>query len=566
MSDRFDTRARELVYRMMAMAPDAPPFPEEANAMNVPEPTRPRSPILVWVAAAAAVVLLVGVPLILFRGGEPSGPASTIAAPTSTAPTSSTPDSTTTAPPAADQQVSYSVYVFSGELQTAIGDPALVPVFHTMFMGPDAVADDAVVAAALNDLVELRPDGGYSTSIPAGVVVNSVTVADGVATVDLSSGFESGGGTMAMTTRLAQVVYTATQFPAVDSVLFSIDGESVEAFSSEGIVLDGPQTRDDYVDILPQIFLDQPAIGSTVGSGVTLRGIANVFEATVSYEIVDSAGTVLADGVTNATCGTGCWGEFAQPVTFALSEETEGAVIAYESSARDGSRINELRYPVTLLPSAAETTDTTVPSTTVPETISTTSLPGEAFDLGPRAGDVVAVIGVAHDDVLNLRNGPGTGYEIIATLDPLADDLVATGRHRLLTSSIWSEVEANGVVGWVNQSYLAYLGAVHDDTAYVVDRLGAVPQAETMVDLGTLVADQYASVEPTSDVVMSVAPTVGDLGEITYDVVGVGDDAQVGVRLHVFGAPTAGGEGFSLQSVEATALCGRGVTADGLCV
>lgn len=566
MSDRLDPRARELVYRLMAMAPDAPPFPEEAAAMKVPE-TKSRSPILVWVAAAAAVVLLVGLPLILFRGGEPSGPATTIAAPTSAAPSTSTPDSTTTAPPSGiTTEHYYAAYVFSDAMSTAVGDPALVPVERFTRHPGEAVSlsDEQIVSDALASLAE-QPDDGFTTSVPLGVVPISVFISDRVATVDYPAAFETGGGTLAMTTRLAQVVYTATQLPGVDSVLFSIDGQVVDVFSSEGIVLDGPQTREDYVDILPQIFLDNPVIGSFVSSPVTISGIANVFEATVSHEILDASGTVLAAGFTNATCGTGCWGDFSVSVDFSVAGQTEGEVVVYESSARDGSRINELRYPVSLLPGESSS-DTTIPSTTEPDTISTTSLPGEEFDIGPQAGDVVAVVGVAHDDVLNLRDGPGTGYEIMATLDPLADDLVATGRHRLLSSSIWSEVEADGVTGWVNQSYLAYLGAVNDETSYVVDKLGEIPQAETMVDLGTLVAEQYASTEPASDIVMSVAPTVGDLGEITYDVIGLGDDAQVGVRLHVFGQPTAGGEGFSLKSVEVTGLCGRGVTADGLCI
>ncbi len=57
----------------------------------------------------------------------------------------------------------------------------------------------------------------------------------------------------------------------------------------------------------------------------------------------------------------------------------------------------------------------------------------------------------------------------------------------------------------------------------------------------------------------SAAATVGDLGEVTFDVVGMPDDAQHGVRLHVFGTPLPGG--FALKSVEATVLCSRGVTA-----
>ena len=180
--------------------------------------------------------------------------------------------------------------------------------------------------------------------------------------------------------------------------------------------------------------------------------------------------------------------------------------------------------------------------------------------------DVVAVVGVQFGDVLNVREGPGTGYEIVTTLAPQADDVIATGRHRLLDSSIWNEVAANGVVGWVNSQFLGYLGGVDDLTAIVVDSLGGIPEAETMVELGDIVAESFRKDEGGFRYKISGAPSVGDLGEITVDVLGLADDALLGYRLHIFGQPTAGGEGFSLMSVEATSICGRGVTDDGICV
>jgi hypothetical protein len=81
-----------------------------------------------------------------------------------------------------------------------------------------------------------------------------------------------------------------------------------------------------------------------------------------------------------------------------------------------------------------------------------------------------------------------------------------------------------------------------------------------MVVAGTLVVDG-----PPSGITMSVAPTVGDLGEVTFDVIGIQDDAVRGFRVHVFATPDEGGEGFVLKSVEQTLLCGRGVSG-GLCV
>lgn len=210
----------------------------------------------------------------------------------------------------------------------------------------------------------------------------------------------------------------------------------------------------------------------------------------------------------------------------------------------------------------ASTTTATAPTTTT----SDDDLPGEPIDFGPAAGDEVAVVGVAHDDVLNVRAAPGTDSDVVAELEPTATGLIGTGRARSLPESIWFEVEVEGVTGWVSSAFVGYLGLTDDATAEVIDTLGETPAAETMLDLGLIVAEAMSSEEPPSRIVMSVAPTVGDLGEVTYDVVGLGDDALGGVRLHVFGDPADGGEGFVLSNVERTFICSRGTTDDGLCL
>ena len=221
----------------------------------------------------------------------------------------------------------------------------------------------------------------------------------------------------------------------------------------------------------------------------------------------------------------------------------------------------------TVPPTQAETTTTTEVPTTTTTVLDTTStsLPGEPIDIGPQAGDVLAVIGVAHDDVLNVRVAPGTDHPVIEELDPLAVDVVALGNARALPASIWYEIESDDGSGWASSSFLAYLGGTTDVTAEIIELLGETPVAETMLDLGLIVAESLASDEPPSRIVMSVAPTVGDLGEVTYDVIGIGDDAVRGFRLHVFGTPDEGGEGFVLKSVEQTVLCGRGLSGE-LCV
>ncbi len=217
------------------------------------------------------------------------------------------------------------------------------------------------------------------------------------------------------------------------------------------------------------------------------------------------------------------------------------------------------------------TTVDSVPATPPPSTTSTmppgttsTTLPGEPIDFGPVAGDTLMVIGVAHDDLVNLRAAPGPTMPILATIEPTARNLTALGETRQLPRALWIKVNHGGTIGWVHMSFIAYEGATDDVTSQVVDNLGRIPTAPSMTELGLIIAKTMMSTDPVSDIVVVVFESVGDLGEVTYDVIGLADDSVRGVRLHVFGDPV--GNGFSLKAVESTVLCGRGVTDEGLCI
>lgn len=116
---------------------------------------------------------------------------------------------------------------------------------------------EAVATAAMNALLagptaeEQATWPAISSAIPAGTELLGLKVENGIAMVDLSEEFESGGGTFSVTARIAQVVYTLTQFPTVQGVEFYIEGTKVEMFSTEGLILDGPQTIDDVQHTLP---------------------------------------------------------------------------------------------------------------------------------------------------------------------------------------------------------------------------------------------------------------------------------------------------------------------------
>jgi hypothetical protein len=233
------------------------------------------------------------------------------------------------------------------------GEPGSEGLVPTLFEVPQT---QAVATAAMNALLSGPPQRDAYTdvtsAIPPGTKLLGLSIANGVATVDLSAEFAAGGGTASSQYRLAQVVYTLTQFSTVDSVVFRVDGSVVTVFGSEGIVLEGPQERVDYEDQLPAIFVDRPAFGAALGNPGKITGNAQVFEATFRLTLLDGQGRVLADEMTMATCGTGCVprGTFEQTLTYNVAKAQWGTLRAWAGSAKDGSPILIREYPVWLTP------------------------------------------------------------------------------------------------------------------------------------------------------------------------------------------------------------------------
>jgi spore germination protein GerM len=212
----------------------------------------------------------------------------------------------------------------------------------------------ALGRAAMTELLEGPTDAeveaGVGSAIPKGTSLRGLTIQDGLATVDLSEDFEAGAGSLAIRLRVAQVVFTLTEFPSVDGVLFELEGEPVEVFSSEGLVLEDPQGRRAYRDLLPPIVVYEPDIGDSSESPLSVSGTATVFEATVSMRLLVD-GAEVAQAFTTATCGTGCRGRYEHKLRFEVDRPTEAVLEVFESSAEDGSPLHVVRIPVELLPS-----------------------------------------------------------------------------------------------------------------------------------------------------------------------------------------------------------------------
>jgi hypothetical protein len=213
-----------------------------------------------------------------------------------------------------------------------------------------------VGTAALEALLEgpesFEAESGVGTAIPKGTQLLGLRIEDGIAFVDLTSEYESGGGSFSMFMRLAQVVCTLDQFPTVKGVLFSLDGEPVDVFSGEGIVLDHPVGCKDYEDVLPVILVTSPTAGERIGNPVTIQGSANVFEANVTVRILDENNEEIARTFTTATCGSGCRGDFSVVVKYKVSREQPGTIVVHDDDAAGtGSPPHQVRIPVVLTPS-----------------------------------------------------------------------------------------------------------------------------------------------------------------------------------------------------------------------
>ena len=224
------------------------------------------------------------------------------------------------------------------------------------FLAPAARTGDGVtaaLAALIAGPTSEEAGAGLSSAVPADTVLRGVAIDGDVATVDLSGAFDDGGGTFSMSARLAQLTYTVTAAdPAVRGVLVALDGEVVTVFSSEGLMIEEPMTRDDFQDLLPGILVEAPARGEAVAGALEITGVAAAFEAVFQLEVVDSEGNAVATVPFVQTDNGMGWGSFS--VSFSGADlpgsSAELAVHVFELSAEDGSVISERFVPFSWRP------------------------------------------------------------------------------------------------------------------------------------------------------------------------------------------------------------------------
>jgi germination protein M len=244
-----------------------------------------------------------------------------------------------------DQPFSPASYYLEGA-EVGDGGPFLVPV------DPGAATWTPFDAVARLATTPTGGDPDVSSAVPAATRVHGVTITGGVATVDVSQDFASGGGSASMFARLGQLAFTLTRFPGVGAVALELDGQPVDVFSSEGLVLDGPLTRAWFNDtgVVPPVLVDEPASGATVVPPFRLVGVAHdLFEATFEWRITTTdIGTVTEGFVT--TSGQIGWSTFDEVVGGGAmgAGPVQAGLTVFVVSAETGAVVWQRTYPVAL--------------------------------------------------------------------------------------------------------------------------------------------------------------------------------------------------------------------------
>jgi spore germination protein GerM len=118
-----------------------------------------------------------------------------------------------------------------------------------------SVKSERVLETALETLFTSPPAGSnYTTAIPEGTKLLGLTIDKEGIHLNLSQEFVTGGGSASMSSRLAQVIYTATSTNTSDRpnttdqqpVWLSVEGKPLTTLGQEGLIINQPMTRQDF--------------------------------------------------------------------------------------------------------------------------------------------------------------------------------------------------------------------------------------------------------------------------------------------------------------------------------
>jgi Bacterial SH3 domain len=165
-------------------------------------------------------------------------------------------------------------------------------------------------------------------------------------------------------------------------------------------------------------------------------------EANTTSSLPVEAASQSSPSLTTAETATAEATTTSSPLVETASQSSP-SLTAAETATAEATTTNSL--PV-------ETASQSSPSLTTAETPYASDAP-VATATPPRA--TYQVIGIPQGDYLNVREGAGSDYQVVTTLEPgtrgilLGTERVANG------ATTWQEITVRGQTGWVNAAYIA---------------------------------------------------------------------------------------------------------------
>lgn len=231
--------------------------------------------------------------------------------------------------------------------QTQLSIPYLLEGEHVAPVARQVPRTRGVGAAAIRALLRgptaAERRAGFTSAVPEGTRLLGLTVRDGVAAIDLSRRFASGGGSLSMRARVAQVVFTLTRLATVRHVSFRLDGRAVTSIGGEGVIVSPPVDRADFEDLSPVVLVESPLREQRVRSPLVVLGTSNTFEARLFVDLLGPGGRRLTWRAVSASSGTGTRGTFRTTLRFVAPEGAQLTLRAYERSAADNRIVHMTR-------------------------------------------------------------------------------------------------------------------------------------------------------------------------------------------------------------------------------
>jgi spore germination protein GerM len=188
---------------------------------------------------------------------------------------------------------------------TAAPSIATVPVYYigandklyreyhraTVGSGATAAKVRAAVALMLDGRTAFDPD--YSSQWPASASVRGVSVAGGVATVDLHGATVNGYDPAGNRAALQQLIWTATAFSGGSGVRLLFDGVARTTLWASHQPVAGVLHRAAAVNVLAPVWVIDPQQGAVTTGSVTVHLAGIVFEGAIQIRVRTAAGTLV---------------------------------------------------------------------------------------------------------------------------------------------------------------------------------------------------------------------------------------------------------------------------------